>query len=146
MLLDTDLGALHGCTKTAACLKRNSTVIDIGAMIKYITQTNLEYSSTLVDVISFANLYRTPLLSTRYEDLLRDADTLLQQHVLPFLSLEAGVHLTARGVKRAGNLTHKEMIENFEAVVDALAKEGMSDLAVDEAARKTPPDVILLNA
>ena len=32
-------------------------------MIKYITRINLEYRSTLVDVISFANLYRTPLLS-----------------------------------------------------------------------------------
>lgn len=150
-------GSEHGCTAAGYdhCMKSTHATVDVAWLVAQMRENEDTLAMVRDEVLDTAKRVGAPLLAVRYEDLLRDADAVFQAYVLPFLGLDAAPlrpvqgHVQAKPseghVKRTGNLTHADMIDNWADVAAAAAAAGLEDALVDEAFRDATGEVLVVN-
>ncbi|KAK7240502.1 hypothetical protein SO694_00111086 [Aureococcus anophagefferens] len=150
-------GSEHGCTAAGYdhCMKSTHATVDVAWLVAQMRENEDTLAMVRDEVLETAKRVGAPLLAVRYEDLLRDADAVFQAYVLPFLGLDAAPlrpvqgHVQAKPseghVKRTGNLTHADMIDNWADVAAAAAAAGLEDALVDEAFRDATGEVLVVN-
>lgn len=139
-------GAEHVCTESGMshCMKETTATLEIPWLLKNVKENRDAVESVKDEVLSTAQRLETPLVSLRYEDLLRDGPNIFRSFLLPFLDLDP--HDLHEGhVKRTGNLTHADMITNYDQVASALTAAGMADDLVDERTRRVKAQIFVLN-
>lgn len=137
------------------CMKSTHATVDVAWLVAQMRENEDTLAMVRDEVLDTAKRVGAPLLAVRYEDLLRDADAVFQAYVLPFLGLDAAPlrpvqgHVQAKPseghVKRTGNLTHADMIDNWADVAAAAAAAGLEDALVDEAFRDATGEVLVVN-